>query len=226
MVTFIAEHFVPAWESVAEVTTVSYPLSSNRSVEQVLSGEIAFYFCRPDGRVVDILLGLQSPTDTLSAMKEALVLFNQTDNGRNESAVRAFHADASTRPIEIPSGQLLPICDRESLETKEVLQGRIHQLDSQIAGLKRRLRELGDSPDGATRVKRNAKNISSIVEIAAAQPALIQGFVTVVDPAGRNHRRGDVHTLLAANGDGLHSPSELKETVFEELLAMPLARDG
>ena len=112
----------------------------------------------------------------------------------------------------------------ESLETKEVLQARIGQIDSQIAGLKRRLRELGDSPDGATRVKRNAKNISSIVEIAAAQPALRQGFVTVVDPVGRNHRRREVHVLLAADGDSLRLPSELKMTVFEELLAMPLAR--
>lgn len=69
----LKEDFVPVWESVADVKTVTFKLGEGRSFKGSISGEIAIYFCDVDGVVMDILPALQSPAATLLAMKEALV---------------------------------------------------------------------------------------------------------------------------------------------------------
>jgi len=63
--------FIPVWESVAPVRTVTFDLGEGRKLKGSVSGEIAIYFCDTDGKVFDILPALQSPAATLNAMKEA-----------------------------------------------------------------------------------------------------------------------------------------------------------
>jgi hypothetical protein len=92
VVDFISREFVAAWESVAPVTVATFKLDAEREVRGVINGEIALYFCRPDGTVFDVMPGLQSPAATLSAMKEALALYQKTGGANRWDEVRSHHA--------------------------------------------------------------------------------------------------------------------------------------
>ena len=80
----LKDDFVPVWESVAEVKTVTFDLGEGRSFRGSISGEIAIYFCDVDGVVLDILPALQSPAATLQAMKEAWELHKQVQEGQEQ----------------------------------------------------------------------------------------------------------------------------------------------
>ena len=89
IVKFVNEHFVPVWESAAPVTVATFDLGEGASVTGTVGGEIALYFCRPDGLAFDVLPALQSPRVTLEALKEALKFWSET--GATESQVMALH---------------------------------------------------------------------------------------------------------------------------------------
>lgn len=80
IVKLLQRDFIPVWESVAPVKTVIFDLGEGRSFKGSVSGEIAVYFCTPEGLLFDILPALQSPAATLAAMKGALE-FYQTHQG-------------------------------------------------------------------------------------------------------------------------------------------------
>ncbi len=90
------ENWVPVWESVSPVRQATFDLGDGKSVKGIVSGEIALYFCRPDGTVFDILPGLQSPAVTHSAMRDALAFYEAT--GATEAAIAGRHQDALRGP--------------------------------------------------------------------------------------------------------------------------------
>lgn len=92
VVSFINEHFLPAWESVSGVTNVIYDLGEGREVHATMNGEIAIYFCRPDGVVFDIVPGLQSPKVTYQAMQRAFAFYEET--GATDAAILDYHREA------------------------------------------------------------------------------------------------------------------------------------
>lgn len=73
----LKEDFTPVWVSVCPVRTVTFDLGEGRSLKGSVNGEIAIYFCNPNGTVYDILPALQSPAATLKAMKEAKAFFDK-----------------------------------------------------------------------------------------------------------------------------------------------------
>ena len=89
VVKLVQESFIPVWESVSEVTTAIYDLGEGKEVRATMNGEIAIYFCRPDGKVYDIVPALQSPKVTYEAMKQALKFYQET--GATDEAIRAYH---------------------------------------------------------------------------------------------------------------------------------------
>ncbi len=64
----LKEDFIPVWEAVAPVRTVTFNMGEGRTLKGSVSGEIAVYFCDPRGKVFDILPALQSPAATLNAI--------------------------------------------------------------------------------------------------------------------------------------------------------------
>ncbi|MDA0812099.1 MAG: hypothetical protein O3C21_06900 [Verrucomicrobia bacterium] len=91
VVKAIEANFIPVWESIAPVSTVTYHLDSERSVKGIVNGEIAVYFCRPDGKVFDILPGLHAPESLLKAMDTALHLYTSSDRRQNLDHIRQHH---------------------------------------------------------------------------------------------------------------------------------------
>jgi hypothetical protein len=90
VVDLVSERMIPVWESVAPVSVAVFDLGDGRTVKGTMGGEIALYFCRPDGKVFDILPALHSPHVTYWAVKNALEFYDKT--GATDEAIRAHHA--------------------------------------------------------------------------------------------------------------------------------------
>lgn len=91
VVELLREGFTPMWESVAPVSTVTFDLGDGKSVRGTMGGEIALYFCRPDGRVFDILPALHSPHATYWAIKGAHDFYKAT--GATDEAIVKYHKE-------------------------------------------------------------------------------------------------------------------------------------
>jgi hypothetical protein len=93
VVDLVKSDFIPVWESVAPVSIATFDLGDGRTVRGTMGGEIALYFCRPDGRVFDILPALHSPHATYWAIRNALDFYKST--GATDDAIRTHHATAA-----------------------------------------------------------------------------------------------------------------------------------
>ncbi len=89
VVDLVKRNFVPVWESVAPVSVAVFDLGGGRSVRGTMGGEIALYFCRPDGKVFDVLPALHSPHATYWAIQEALAFYRKT--GATDEAIAKHH---------------------------------------------------------------------------------------------------------------------------------------
>ena len=157
VVDLISENFVPVWESVAPVTVATYKLDEEREVKGTINGEIALYFCRPDGKVFDVLPALQSPAETLVAMQEALRLYKDSEGAQNWQKIVEHHTN---RKIFLSTFNL------DSLKLGE-------------AGLEKRSTVIGDAVFGATKDLRVAVASKSMVVTPAER------FITV-EPGGKH----------------------------------------
>lgn len=110
VVDLIRANFVPAWESVAPVSIVTFELGGGKSVRGTMSGEIAIYFCRPDGKVFDILPALHSPQVTFDAIREALAFYEKT--GATDEAVASYHREKHADMVAASLGLATPAMER------------------------------------------------------------------------------------------------------------------
>ncbi len=78
IVKLLQDEFIPVWESVSPVREVTFDLGEGRSVSGTVGGEIAIYFCTPEGYVFDILPALQSPVATKQAMEVAVAFYRSS----------------------------------------------------------------------------------------------------------------------------------------------------
>ena len=128
LVAYLEEHFVAAWESVSELSQVSKHPEQSSELPGVLSGDIAVYFCRPDGQVLDILPGLNSPETTLAAMKAVVDLYDQSNRGQDVECILDYH-----------QAKLESLIELNSIDTPSVEE---LALRSQIGSLAQQLNEL------------------------------------------------------------------------------------
>ncbi|MBI3854533.1 MAG: hypothetical protein HY293_02450 [Planctomycetes bacterium] len=75
---FIRANFVAAWEAVRPVPTVEIDFGNGRKIKRTVNGNIATYVCAPDGRVVDVIPGLNLPEAYLESLRYALNLCHAT----------------------------------------------------------------------------------------------------------------------------------------------------
>ena len=192
VVDLINKEFVPVWESVAPVTVATYKLDEDREVKGTINGEIALYFCRPDGKVFDILPALQSPAETLQAMQDALALYKNTGGARKWQDVRHHH-----------------MISQLTLMTQEpdaIKRGE--------AGLAKRNTLIGDAATPST------KDLRVAIGSKSAMVAPAERFITV-EPGGKNLYRYRVHQEFTSVTE-LRTPEEWKKPIFEKVLEMPL----
>ncbi|MGE3163291.1 MAG: hypothetical protein AB7O52_00110 [Planctomycetota bacterium] len=89
IIDLVKQNFVAVWESAAPVTVATFDLGDGQELQGTVGGEIALYFCRPDGMVFDILPALQAPATTRRAIEDALAFYRTT--GATPEAVAAYH---------------------------------------------------------------------------------------------------------------------------------------
>ena len=93
---FIAANFVPAWESVRDVPTVTIDFGHGRTLKRTVNGNVATYLCAPDGRVVDILPGLSTPEAYLQDLRAVAALLKLSPE-----AVAAHHHARRFPPLVV-----------------------------------------------------------------------------------------------------------------------------
>ena len=110
VVDLIRERLIPVWESVAPVSIATFDLGDGRTVKGTMGGEIAIYFCRPDGKVFDILPALHSPHVTYWAIKNALDFYEKT--GATDAAISRFHSERLAEMVASGAGLPSPEAQR------------------------------------------------------------------------------------------------------------------
>ena len=116
VVDLVKERLMPVWESVAPVSVAVFNLGDGRKVKGTMGGEIALYFCRPDGKVFDILPALHSPHVTYWAIKNALEFYDRT--GATDEAIRTYHADKYLGMVLAAAGVATPEAKRSIARRK------------------------------------------------------------------------------------------------------------
>jgi hypothetical protein len=91
--SFIRSNFVAAWESVRPVPTVEIDFGNGRKLKRTVNGNIATYICAPDGRVVDVIPGLNTPEAYLDSLRAALSLY-RASLASFDKTVTEHHASA------------------------------------------------------------------------------------------------------------------------------------
>jgi hypothetical protein len=110
VVDFVKDRFIPVWESVAPVSIAKFNLGDGRIVKGTMGGEIALYFCRPDGKVFDILPALHSPHVTYWAIRNALEFYDRT--GATDEAIRTYHGRKFAEMVLSGKGDATPEAER------------------------------------------------------------------------------------------------------------------
>lgn len=80
---------------------VTFDLGEGRSVRGAVGGEIALYFCTPEGMVFDIFPALQSPAATRLAMENALAFYRKHNGKLTQELVAEWHKARMRRTLEM-----------------------------------------------------------------------------------------------------------------------------
>ncbi|HEU4339904.1 MAG TPA: hypothetical protein VFS19_07530 [Planctomycetota bacterium] len=116
VVDLVKDRMIPVWESVAPVSIAVFDLGDGRKVKGTMGGEIALYFCRPDGKVFDILPALHSPHVTYWAIKNALDFYDKT--GATDPETVAYHSARLEEVKKSGAGEVSPAAERSLSKRK------------------------------------------------------------------------------------------------------------
>ncbi len=189
----VSKSFTPVWESVSPVAIAEFDLGDGKSVRGTIGGEIALYFCRPDGMVFDCLPALQSPAVTLAAIERAAA-FYESSKGAPDHAIEDYNRK---RRDEIAAQhEITP-------EFAESIVSAAHRK------LKQRLAM------GAT-----ADDVMSVALLSKSGIGLSSETITVVEPGGLWLYSIQIHDAIAATSP--RTPLEWKQAVFEKILDQKL----
>lgn len=192
VVDLVQREFEAVWESVAPVKVAVFDLGDGKTVRGTVGGEIAIYFCRPDGRVFDVLPALQSPYATYHAIDKALTFYRLT--GATDEAIREFHA----------------------WKFKEMtLAGQGNQSEDALLGRRELDRRMQDRDAGTRALSEMAGSKAGIGGGSGSSESVV-----VVEPGGMDYYKRLIHQALMAGE--VRTPQEWKETVFVRILGQKL----
>jgi hypothetical protein len=95
----IRANFAAAWESVRPVPTVEIDFGNGRKIKRTVNGNIATYLCAPDGRVIDIIPGLNSPEAYLEDLRHALNLWGASQASFDRTVIDYHTANLTTPTV-------------------------------------------------------------------------------------------------------------------------------
>lgn len=235
VVDFINQNFIPVWETASAARWVKFELGEGRSVEGIATGEIALYFCDAKGHVYDILPALQSPAQTLEAMKAASKFYQEAKGEFDNQSIREFH-EARMREI---AGKKLTT-ESYKFPIQPAIQSSSN-LQKSEEGIKTREERINESIDAATKDLRFLAFSKSAMFIPDGSSLI------VVEPGGRDYYRWEVARRFCEIGTwqtkinsatmqdygksepnfvATRTPNDWKDELFPFILQQPLDRGG
>jgi hypothetical protein len=97
--SFVRDNFSAAWESVRPVPVVEIDFGNGRRLKRTVNGNIATYICAPDGRVVDIIPGLNTPEAYLKDLRYALNLYRASLASFDKTVIDYHTANLTTPTV-------------------------------------------------------------------------------------------------------------------------------
>jgi len=227
IVKLINERFEVAWEAVAPVRIVNFDLGGGRSLRGTISGEMALYFCTPDGKVFDILPALHSPAATRLAMEEALAFYESVDGKVTSKACRKFHQER----LDKGQNKRFPIIRQDQDQV-----GRLISMQKTREGIQKSKDAINEAEDGATGTMRSLASKSLLPASNNTEN------ITIVRPGGRGYYRWEVDQRFTSKAawsitpqsdrsrgrtleevpPSLKTPDEWSKELFETILQQPL----
>jgi hypothetical protein len=219
IVKYAQENFVPAWESVSDVTTAIYDLGNGKEVKATMNGEIAVYFCRPDGKVFDVLPALQSPKVTYEAMQRAYKFYQET--GATDRAIRKYHEE-KLEALVTATGSTDVRRDvkawQELAKARLEKPGQLTIEKSTTSPMKKGVEPVPTlvlrDPKAMAGLGMNDMAAKAVVVPQAAPPILI------IQPRGIDTFAAELHAALSMEEP--KAPSIWKKYIFEDLLGQSL----
>lgn len=196
---FLGDNFECAWQNVRDVPRVEIDFGNGRRLVRTLTGNIATYYCLPDGRIFDLLPGLVSAEEFQQRSRLALLLHGQIARhgaAKQEELVRAYHRTMAALETARPERLKREALSRRMADmSKKLVEGAIERrLVADMLDAHARARS-GSSDSTRSRLARDTEY-------------------------NRKHRYGAVHRMLARRTPA--RPATITRSLFKEILGVDL----
>lgn len=231
VIELINSTFVPVWESVRPVPKVTIDFGNGHILKRTLQGNTVMYACLPDGRVVDALPGVYTPLQFISEMKRIVeeIKSFEASSGNIESRLAAWHRSQVTDAIRTERMRI-------TLSKRIVESPLLAALGIRIAGgpsapppaapadLKTAFRAVSSRIEDMSHLPSTAEQIRASYAQGGRQLSAEEiGKQAVQQDSENNVRlvRPAVHMLLATY-DPLPTPTSCRDTIYREILRVPI----
>lgn len=196
----VRAHFVAAWQSVRPVPIVEIDFGNGTKLKRTVNGNIATYVCAPDGRVLDIIPGLNSPEAVLEDLRHALNLYRAsfTKGADVEKVLLDYHrANVST-----PTAYEWVVNDYAKIHVEYLMKCSLDRRQA-LAGVRVVPGPYADS---------KKREIEQPLRGIAVEDAMLLAADTELN---RKERKPLLHAILA---ERIVRPEEITKRVYREVL--------
>jgi hypothetical protein len=204
---------------VREVPKVTIDFGGGRTVTRTVQGNIAFYFCAPDGRVLDIYPGICTPETFLAAARRGLELAEVAAERGHEAAVRAYHERAREGEVILLPQPLRDRMDMSKRIVEDPLK-RIFTVGHPLPALQPDRIDVSKKVVEAP-IRRSFEadltkdRVEAPVKTAVLSPEE-RALLEEDDAINKKERIPAVHAMLAANPSV--RPPEIAKALYREVL--------
>ncbi len=189
---FLNQNFECAWESLRPVPRVDIDFGNGHRLRRTLNGNIATWFCTPDGKAFDLLPGLVGPEEFLARAQLAASVHGALPPRNAERLVAQYHARARE------------LAGKSAAEVREA-----GEREAMYADLAKRQVEFN--------VKRSLGGLLvNLAEAKSATEGKLDAELAADTRFNAEHRYPLAHKLLAQRP--LAKPAELAKEVFRTIL--------
>lgn len=200
--SFVRDQFVAAWESVRPVPIVEIDFGNGRKIKRTVNGNIATYLCAPDGRVVDVIPGLNTPEAFLEDLRRALNLY-WASRFSFDATVLDYHKSNLTTPTTYE----WVMNDKGKMMVEALMKCSIDKRQELVdKGLLRAGRFARPRADAA-----KAEVESTVKKLSAEEAAILQADTEL----NRKERKPVIHKILS---EKVVKPADITKRVYKDAL--------
>ena len=203
--SYVREQFVAAWESVRPVPIVEIDFGNGRKIKRTVNGNIATYVCTPDGKVIDVIPGLNTPEAYLQDLKYAVNLWRASLAAVDKTVIDYHTANLTTPTVyEWVRNDM----------AKAVMERLVRlSLDKRQELVEKKSRTVRIVPDPyATPADSKKREVEQPIRTLTAEEDSLLAADTEIN---RKERKPIVHKILS---EKIFRPAELTKRLYKEVL--------